>query len=101
MDMKSCPVPHAQVAARVVDGAAVIVLADAGEVNVLNPVGTRVWELLDGTRSVEQIAGVIAREYAVSADDASRDVLAFVEELRAAQALTLSERPATSAPTSV
>lgn len=91
IDLQSYPIPAAQVAARVVDGAAVIILADAGEVNVLNPVGTRVWELIDGTRSIEDIIGVIAREYAVSPADASRDVLAFVEELRAAQAVTLRE----------
>ncbi len=42
------PAYSAQVATRIIDGAAVVILADAGEVNVINPVGTRVWELIDG-----------------------------------------------------
>ncbi len=98
MDLNSYPVPHAQVAARVVENQAVIVLADAGQVNVLNGVGTRIWELIDGTRTVQQIRDVIEREYAVSAEDVSRDVLAFFEELIAAQAVVLQDHPAQDAP---
>lgn len=89
MELTDYPVPHAQVAARIVDDAAVIVLADAGEVNVLNPVGTRIWELVDGTHSVQEIIATIAAEYAVSAEDAARDVEEFLQQLVEAQAVVL------------
>jgi hypothetical protein len=93
MDSARYPIPHPQVAARVVDGAAVIVLADAGQVNVLNPLGSRIWELIDGTRNIQAIAETICEEYEVSLHQALADVEEFVEKLVDANALVLEERP--------
>jgi len=75
------------VATRTIDGEAIIVLADAGEVQVLNQVGTRIWELADGTRTVQQIAEAIAAEYDVSMQQAQEDTAAFLQELVAMGAL--------------
>jgi len=89
MDLNSRPAPHPQVAARVVDGSAVIVLADGGEVNVLNPVGTRIWELCDGARSVRQIAESIASEFDVTAERALQDTEEFLGQLLQSNAVEL------------
>jgi hypothetical protein len=89
MNLASRPTPHPQVAARVVDGSAVLILADAGEVNVLNPVGTRIWELCDGARSVGQIAQAIATEFEVTGEQALRDTEEFLESLSQARAVVL------------
>jgi hypothetical protein len=89
MDWNSHPTPHPQVAARVVDGSAVIVLADTGEVTVLNPVGTRVWELCDGSRSAREIARMITAEFEVTPEQALQDVENFLGELVQAQAIVL------------
>ncbi len=89
MDANKIPVPHPQVAARIVDGEAVVVLADAGEVNVLNPVGTRIWELIDGTRSVTEIAQTIQAEYEVTGPQAQQDVTEFLQALADAGAVVL------------
>lgn len=93
MNLSHYPVPHPQVAARIVDGSAVIVLADSGEVNVLNPVGSRVWELIDGTRSGQAIVQSIVAEYAVTPEQAARDVEAFLQTLLDANAITLHAQP--------
>lgn len=93
MDLGKYPVPHPQVAARIVDGEAVVVLADAGQVNVLNPVGTRIWELADGTRSVGQIADAIVTEYEVTPQTALQDVTEFLQSLADARALVLQDAP--------
>ncbi len=87
------PVAHSQVAARIVDGSAVIVLADSGTVTVLNDVGTRVWELIDGSRSVSIIAQTIESEFDVSLEEAKRDVKGLIEQLIAAQAIVLKDSP--------
>ncbi len=89
MDLASRPAPHPQTAARVVDGSAVLVLADSAEVNVLNQVGTRVWELCDGVRSVGEIAGVIASEFEVTPEQARRDTEEFLESLLKLKAIEL------------
>lgn len=93
MDANKYPVPHLQVAARIVDGSAVIVLSDSGQVQVLNSVGTRVWELMDGTRRVSDIARMIEWEYEVSLEEATRDVEELVERLINAQAIVLQDSP--------
>jgi hypothetical protein len=38
--------------------------------------------LIDGTRTEAEIAGVVAEQFDVSAEDAARDVSDFLEELR-------------------
>ena len=94
MDLSKYLIPHPQVAARVVDGSAVIVLADAGEVNVLNPVGSRVWELADGTRTGQAIIERIVAEYDVTAEQAAQDAQSFLQTLLDANAITLQDHPA-------
>ena len=94
MDSTKYPTPHPQVAARVVDGSALIVLADSGEVNVLNPVGTRMWELMDGTRTVQEIADTICDEYDVTSQQSLADVEELVSQLMGANALVLQDQPA-------
>ena len=66
---------------RVVDGEAVIVEPGRGLVNVVNEVGTRVWEWMDGVRSVDDIARLVCDEFEVTPEEAARDVLVFVSEL--------------------
>lgn len=90
MGLLSYPVSHPQVACRIIDGSAVIVLADAGEVNVLNQVGTRIWELIDGSRSGQQIAEAIEAEFEVSPEQARQDVAEFLNTLSEAGAVVLS-----------
>jgi len=90
---KKYPQPHSQVAARVIDGQAIIITPLSGEIRILNEVGTRIWELADGRHSAEQIVAILMSEYAVSRDEAERDVIEFIEGLAAKQILVLSEHP--------
>jgi hypothetical protein len=58
-----------------------VVLPGRSEVKVLNPVGIRIYGLLDGSHSVAEIADVLVSEYEVAEDEALQDVRAFVDEL--------------------
>lgn len=86
------PRPAARIAARVIDGKALIVVLDEKQLHTLNGVGTRVWELCDG-RSVAAIAEALVHEYEVDAGAALADVQRFVAELRAAGALDVGAPP--------
>lgn len=66
---------------RMVDGEAVIVEPQNGLVNVINETGSRIWELVDGKRSVAQIADIISSEYETSAQTALKDTTAFFDEM--------------------
>jgi len=69
------------VAFRILDGQGVVAVPGRSEVHVLNPVGTRVFELLDGQRDEEQIARTIEEEFDVTVDKAKADVREFLEDL--------------------
>ena len=87
MDPNKYPAVHPQVASRTVDGSAIVVLADSGEVKILNAVGTRVWELVDGERTVQQIIDLIIDEFEVPNDQAQQDVVEFLQQLDKAHAI--------------
>ncbi len=75
------PNKSTQTASRVVDGEAVIVQPMEGSINTLNEVGTRVWELTDGSRTVREIAAEIQNEFDVELATAEADTTIFIEEL--------------------
>ena len=61
---------------------AVLMLPALGQLNVLNELGARVWDLADGSRSVGDIVSVVCEEYDVAREHAEADTLAFVAELQ-------------------
>jgi hypothetical protein len=70
-----------EVVGQVIEEEAVLVHPTQGKVRVLNPVGARLWELTDGTRSLADLAGVLVAEYDVDLGQAQADVLAFCTDL--------------------
>ena len=86
------PKPHPQTAGRVIDGEAVLILADSSEINVLNQVGSRVFELSDGQTSVAEIAQIITEEFDVSLEQAQKDVTEFLQELVKQNIMLLEEK---------
>ena len=89
LDDKKAPRIHPQVAARMLNGRAIIVLADAGEVLVLNPSGARLWQQIDGRRTVGELAADLAAVHGLDAARAEQDVGAFVQNLLDVAAITL------------
>jgi hypothetical protein len=69
------------VVSRTFEGQAVLVVVDRRMTHELNPVGSRVWELLDG-RSVGEIADRVADEFGIDTGRAYQDVVRFLDRLR-------------------
>jgi hypothetical protein len=63
---------------RSLDDGTVIINPQEGDVKVLNDVGARVWALIDGQRTINEITRVITLEYEVSYDDAQTDLNAYL-----------------------
>ena len=74
-------------AARVVDGRAVVIVIDDRKVHALSEVGTRIWELAEGGRSVGAIADAITTEFEIDRATALRDARGFLAELVALGAI--------------
>lgn len=81
LTLEMIPLPNPQVVGRVLDGEAVLVLPRLGKVKVLNEVGARIWQLCDGSRTIQQIADVIQSEYQADQAEAAADTLAFIADL--------------------
>lgn len=59
-------------------------IGDLNSIFTLNEVGARIWQLIDGQRSVHQIAGVISTEYDVAEALAITDVLELFDSMQQA-----------------
>ena len=81
-DLLSCyPQHNPAVASRQVGEEWIIVVVETGEMRVVNEVGGRVWDLSDGTRTVREIISLVCQEFEVTADQATQDILDFLDEL--------------------
>jgi hypothetical protein len=60
---------------------------DVDNIYSINDTGARVWELMDGNRSLEQIVEQITDEYDVEKTVAEQDALEFVAKLISIDAL--------------
>lgn len=64
------------------DGSVLLLNADTGCYHGLNPVGSRIWELLAEPIEESHLVSRLTSEFVVEADECEREVKAFVEQLR-------------------
>jgi pyrroloquinoline quinone biosynthesis protein D len=86
------PVHAANVAARVYGNDAVIISPDEGVVRMLNPTATRIWQLVDGSRSADDIAAVLTGEYDIDFPHARQSVERLLDEFSEKQLITWVSR---------
>ena len=81
VELNDVPRKNPVAASRSYDGEGVIIHSGSMELSVANPVGTRVWELVDGETDVEGIVRQIHGEFDVDEETAQADVVEFLEDL--------------------
>ena len=64
------------------DGQGIIAVAGRSEVHLLNPVGTRIFELIDGQRDMAEITRIIESEFEVAGAEVAADVEDFLADMR-------------------
>jgi hypothetical protein len=80
---------------RTIDGQAVIALSDQAQIMILNEVGTRVWNLIDGRRTFEAIVALVtgqivdSNEYDDVPSDLSADIEEFLEDIATKGMITM------------
>ena len=84
-----------EVMAKQLEGETVLLDLAGGMYYGLNPVGSRIWELLDaGTgRLLSEVCDVMLREFEVTRDELEADVLRICDELRSRGLLELAKEP--------
>jgi coenzyme PQQ biosynthesis protein PqqD len=88
-EASECPRRDPSVAWRVIQGEAVMVLPSTGKVHTLNAVGTRFWELVDGRRTLAEIARQLEEEFEALPETIASDCRRFASELAERRLLTL------------
>jgi hypothetical protein len=76
------PVRNADAAGRRIDDLSFVMNPERSELHSFNDVGMRVWELVDGERTVADIAAAIVDEFEVEPGVAEADALEFLALLR-------------------
>ena len=88
------PLKSPQTASRVIDGEAVIIIPQDNEVKVLNEVGSRIWDLIDGQRDLNEVSTLISDEFEVSSGQAFEDITEFINDLSRKKMVNLNSSPA-------
>lgn len=80
---------------RTIEGQAVVALSDQAVIHIVNDVGTRVWNLIDGRRNFEeivsQVRGQLANDYEGMPADLAKDIEEFLEEMASKGMITMGE----------
>jgi hypothetical protein len=74
-------------------GETAILNIDSGVYYRLDPIGARIWSLMQEPRRVVDIQGAISAEYEVEPERCARDVVALLEKLLAQGLIEVKEGP--------
>ena len=81
MELTDRPAQNTDIAMRIIDGTAYLMDPSASDLHALSEVGTRIYELVDGERTVDGIVDQLFEEYDVEREVLEQDTLAFLAEL--------------------
>ncbi len=89
LDLRQIPIPSQDFCVRQV-GEELVFLAQSGDQFIsLNPVGTFIWQQMDGVHSLQDILDILCDEYDVERKSALADLEEFVTQLQAQGLLLL------------
>lgn len=80
--LRTFPKRRDDVVAQVADDEAVLLDISSGRYFGLNSVGSRIWELCDGNRSLADIVAAICSEFEVAVDVAEADAVEILDQLK-------------------
>jgi len=75
------PIKSPETAHQIIDGEAVVITPGQMMVHVLNTVGSRIWDLADGEKNIQDIVKIVTEEFDVSYETAFKDAVEFTEDL--------------------
>jgi hypothetical protein len=75
------PILSSELIWRAMEDGLVIVSPEEGKVRVLNESASTIWTLVDGNRTIGEIAIILSERFEVTTDQAFQDVDAFLETM--------------------
>ncbi|MCM8783654.1 MAG: PqqD family protein [Candidatus Omnitrophica bacterium] len=85
---------NTELAWRIIDNETMIIpldeqTVDTEKIEVLNPTATCIWELINGENTLKEIIEKICEEYEIEYEEAEKEVLGFIRDLRNKNLITL------------
>lgn len=96
VDALSRPVRGEATAFRIINDEAVILNLDSGIYYSLNEVGSKVWDLCDGSRDIKDITTAVCQEFEVEREAAEKDVLELMDDLIKEGLISIHEHSASA-----
>lgn len=72
---------HSDILSAEIGGEAVMMSIEKGAYFGLNPIATRIWDLIDQPQTIAELIAVITEEYDVSDEQCAADVQEFVADM--------------------
>ncbi len=66
-------------------------IGELDNIYVLNDVGARIWELIDGKNDMKEINNAVCAEYDIAPEEAEKDVREFLKDLESVGAIKKSD----------
>ena len=85
--------PHPDVQYSLLDDEAVLLNLHTGFYHSLNPLGTTIWTMCDGSRSLKEILTSICSRYDVQEDTAKHDLIQLMTQLNQEGLVDLRSEP--------
>ncbi len=79
------PQREASVAYRIFGSDAVLISTNTNTVRMLNPIGSFIWHLCDGSRAVDELNAYLVTLYALAEAEAESAITCFLDELHQRQ----------------
>jgi hypothetical protein len=85
-DLTKCFLKESDFATRSILGETIVVpikggVGDLNSIYILNELGTQIWEMIDGKRSINRIIEEICEAYDVGLEQAGKDTMEFLNSL--------------------
>jgi len=81
MELTSIPIKNEQIYFQIVEGNGFLINAPGGKIRIVNPTGAIVWELIDGQKSIYDIAQILESSYENTILDIQSDLINFLQTL--------------------
>jgi hypothetical protein len=75
------------------DGETALMSVDRGKYYGINPIGSRIWALIEQPRMISELCAVLLSEFEVESSQCENEVLAFLSELAQDNLVTVVDNP--------
>jgi hypothetical protein len=94
-DLKKCYAKESSIVSRKIADEFILVpisqkADDVDSIYTVNEVGGRIWELIDGEKTLGAIRDIIIDEFGVSSEEAEKDLIEFLQQLEQVGAVRIA-----------